>query len=74
MADFEDLKNALAPEITELRAALAAKNRADAAGAASAMQKYLGLQFQLDQKLRKRGIKGAELDVAMKALMEIVQK
>ena len=74
MANFEDLKKALAPEITELRAALATKNGADAASAASAMQQYLGLQFQLDQKLRKRGIKGAELDVAMKALMEIVQK
>ena len=72
MADFEDLKNALAPEITELKNALAAKNRESASGLSVATQKYLGLQFQLDQKLRKRGIKGAELDVAMKAIMEIV--
>ena len=78
MANFEDLKTALAPDIAELKAALADKKRADtgaspASGMSTATQKYLGLQIQLDQKLRKRGLKGAELDVALKAIMDIVQ-
>jgi len=69
MATFEELLATLSPEIIELKTAFAAK------GASGAdLQKYLGLQFQLDQKLRKRGIKGAELDIALKAIMEIVQK
>ena len=69
MATFEQLVTELAPEIAGLKAAFAAKGNSGAD-----MQKYLGLQFQLDQTLRKRGIKGAELDIALKAIMEIVQK
>ena len=76
MNDFEDLKKALSPEIEELKTALADKKRADAAGAPAglspATQKYLGLQFKLDQTLRKRGLRGPELDVAMKAIMEVI--
>ena len=72
MATFEDLKAAMATEIAQLRAAYNAKQKAG--GDMALMKEYLGLQFQLDQKLRKRGLRGAELDIAMKALIEVVQK
>ena len=68
---FDELKKLLAPEIAELKAALEAKNKAPSA-MSPAMMHYLDLQYKLSEKLKRRGIRGAELDIALKAIMEIV--
>lgn len=69
MATFDELVAAMSADIDTLKTAFKAKGNSPAD-----MQKYLGLQFQLDQKLRARGIKGPELDIALKAIMDLVQK
>ena len=73
ISSFDELIKALAPEIAELKVALAEKNKAPSAMSPQMMH-YLDLQFKLSQTLKRRGIRGQELDIALKSIMDIVQK